>query len=198
MLSSQLKRPAKIKEVILVAGLTLITISFGLNWFFTPKQQEIQTLQAELKQYEDQVESLKKLNQKIQELKKKESLNVQEEAKAAMSEDPRIQMIQRYKKQKYSHVSELFKDIADPFFRSSVKIESMQYQQTTRKEGYLSTKFNIVATGHYSQVLAFIKKLENVSALIALDGVLLNTKGGSEFVSLSLAGTFYQVEDENV
>jgi Tfp pilus assembly protein PilO len=204
MLGTNLKKPAKAREIILATVAMLTSIYFALTNFVQPKAQEAVDLTGQLHELQEKTTSLQKLNDVLREKKR------QAEAEAAKQKrpeeepsepdlDPRVQLIKHNKKQRYVDVSEFLQDVSSRGFRSSVVIDSVKYDPKQMRNGYAETRFNFIIHGDYVKILSFIKKLEGVPALVSIENVNMNVSAGeTQNVAVSLVGVFYQLEEDNV
>ena len=198
MLSNQLKKPATAREIILAIVGMVMMIYLSYNNYYVPKHAQADQLAQSLKELQDKVAGLQKLNTVL--TQKKSQAEQQSTAAPVVSanQDVRVQMFQRSKKQKYENITAFFKELTSPMFRSGVTLDSMKYDASLKRAGYVETKFSFVAHGNFTKVMAFLKKIQDNSALVALDAINFNVASGeSDAVSLSIAGEFYQLEDGN-
>lgn len=198
MLSNQLKKPATAREIILaIVGMVLV-VYLSYNNYYIPKRAEGDGLAQSLKEVQEKITGLKKLNAVLQQKKNQADQQNAVAPTVNESQDVRVQMFQRNKKQKYENITAFFKELTSPLFRSGVTLDSMKYDASQKRAGYVATKFSFVAHGNFTKVMLFLKKIQDNSALVALDAINFSvTNGESDAVSLSIAGEFYQLEDEN-
>lgn len=205
MLGTNLKKPAKAREIILASVAMLTSIYFAMTNFVQPKAMEAAELATQLKGLQEKTASLKQLNDVLRQKKKQAEAEAAAQKKQAVEQvedpslDPRIQLFKQSKRQRYGNVSEFLQEISSRGFRSSVVIDAVKYDPKQVRNGYAETRFNFIIHGDYAKILSFIKKLENVPALISLENVNMNVSAGeTQTVAVSLVGVFYQLEEDNV
>lgn len=198
MLGNQLKKPAKVREIIMAAIAMVFIFVASLQNFVFPKQQEVVELSQQLQTLKDSIEATQKHIQAVKDATAQlATTDTQSTKPDTIAEDPRLKMLKN-KKQKYNGISDFFSDLSGITFRGSVEIDSIKHDPSVDRGGYHAIKFTLLAHGDFQNILSFIKKMENVPALVSLDMVLIDVgKGDQDNISLSLTGTFYQLEDEN-
>lgn len=201
MFGTNLKKPAKPREIVMAGVALVISFVFTTNNFIKPKIQEAAELGSQFKELKDKTSSLQQLNTVLREKKQQAELDAakQQPTQVVETQDPRILLLKNTKRQRYAGVSEFLQDISSVGFRSSVIIDSVKYDPKQMRGGYDETKFIMAFHGDYAKIQSFLKKLESVPALLTLESLSMNIgTGETQNVIVSLTGTFYQLEGDNV
>lgn len=198
MLSSSLKKQATLKESVLMVIMALAMCYLIHSLVYAPKKEATQKIQEQLTKIEDEIKREKIV---IQEMKSKQ-VKVEDETvkqlKSTMAISPVVQMIQKTRTQAFGNISEFIFTISKSEFRSSLSFQSLNHSEEQKNDGYKSTVFHLVVTGQFVRMINFLEKIEDLTALIAIDAVKLSANNTNDLVTLDLTGTFFQMEDDNV
>lgn len=198
MLSSSLKKQATLKESVLMVIMALAMCYLLHSLVYAPKKAATQKIQEQLTKIEDEIKREKIV---IQEMKSKQ-VKVEDETvkqlKSTMAISPVVQMIQKTRTQAFGNISEFIFTISKSEFRSSLSFQSLNHSEEQKNDGYKSTVFHLVVTGQFVRMINFLEKIEDLTALIAIDAVKLSANNTNDLVTLDLTGTFFQMEDDNV
>lgn len=198
MLGNQFKKPAKIREVVLAALVMLALCYLGYNHFFTPLSVRVKDLKTQIALIKSEADSVQKFNDVIRKNQKEQASPFQT-TDSTLIKDPRVQVIQKQKQQRYRLITDFLQDVTTPQFRSALKIESLKYDKTQKLGRYSATNFEMVLNGRFARVLNYIKQLEEVEAVIALKDIEMTVyEKDINSVVLKIKGTFYQIDDDQV
>ena len=199
MLDNQLKKQAQIRESLL-AIIVIIGLCFACYMnLYKPKQIKTADLNKQIKEIVEKKTGIEKLNHALEAKQKLQSLEMQKQEQMAETLDPRILMIKNQQDSDYKDISQFLNQITKPDFKSSISINSLKYDATSKMKGYDQTKFFLVLSGRFANIIEFIDKLEDIPALISLDKIDIKTNpNDANMVNLDLSGTFYQLGNDNV
>lgn len=197
MLGNQLKKPAQMREIILTSFGILAFIYMSVTHFLLPYREQALKLAEEVDKIRSEADAIAKFNDVIRQNQKQQISSGSVQLNIAATKDLRVQLIQRNKKARYRNITDFLEDVTSPFFRSSVSIESLKYDKTVDMSGYSSTRFEVVLSGRFPRVLGFVKKLEQLEALLTIDGIeFISDKSDTFSVTVKLGGTYYQIEND--
>lgn len=198
MFGNQLKKQAQLRESILAIVVIVVLCYAGYSTFYAPKKARVDELKTKIAELTDKAAGLKKLTSTLSDSNKKINEQMQKQAEMHATQDPRIQMIQKYKDPIFKSVSSFLNAITQEEFRRNVSIESLKYDMSVQKKGYSETRFVINAFGKFTNVIEFIQKLEGVPALVTLENINVSIhKKDANMVSIDFTGTFYQLGNDN-
>lgn len=192
MLSSQLRRPAKAREIIMAVVVMLLMFFLSNRHFIAPKQAEATELMTTLTDIQTSIQQKKVENDA---LRQAQAAVQEKEQETIAPQNLSVDLKQSYK---YEDITMFLQTVTQPMFRLSVNIDAIKHDAAVVLAGYKETKFTLIASGDYSKTVGFLKKLEEVSVdthQVGLDTIQINVEKGGENVSLSLAGSFYQLEE---
>ena len=186
--------------LVVMLALVYAIYAFGI----TPKKAKLIDLDKQLEELTKEAETIEAENQAL-----KKTLDEQKQAELAstpvvpvtqvVSKNPRVQILQGKLRSDYTDVSDFLSALTKPEFHLTLEIQSLSYSDPKRENGYISTRFTLIARGSFGTTVDFIEKLENVKALMGIDKINIDVdKTDTRNVTLELIGTFYKLEDENV
>lgn len=193
MLSSQLKRPAKAREIIMAAVIMVFVFFLSNRHFIAPKQAQVAELTTTLGDLNTSIQQKKVENDALRQVQA--AAQQKEQTTTSVPQNLSVDLKQSYK---YGDITTFLQAITQPMFRLSVNIDSIKHDAAVTQGGYRETKFTLMASGDYAKVVGFLKKLEEVSQdthQVGLSTIQILVDKGGENVTLSLAGSFYQLEE---
>lgn len=197
MLSSNLKKPAKVREIVL-ASLALLSLCYlNFTWFFSPKQKEINYYNTQLDKVVKEATSLKKLITVLDNQIKKTQQALDKQVAQQSQNSSENFKFSKYKTKKYKNISDFFQAITHPLFVAGLNITALKYNDTHNHGGFKSNTYTLEVEGRFSRITNLIDRLQNFPALVSIDQMSLKTKANdTSQVTLSLDGTFYQLETD--
>lgn len=198
MFDNQLKRQAKLRETILAGVVMLVlTYAFYVN-LYTPQKKKTEANVTRLTEILEKKAGLEKLIKALQVKYNQVQEEMKRQVRLMATEDPKMQLIKKYRHPVYKNVAEFLNAITQDDFRGTVDITTINYDPSVSKKGYDQTAFLINANGRFANVIEFIEKLEALPALISLDRLKIEvSKKDPTKVTLNLNGTFYRLESEH-
>lgn len=198
MLTNQLKKPAQVRESLLAILVMLAICYMSYINFYSPKKDLATEIFDKVTKIEADIKSVTQLNETLQKKYEEQEKEMKKESKEVASQNQKLQMIQRSVSPEYQNISDFLKAVTHPRFRSKMIIDSFKYDAQRKDKGFASNQFKITASGKFQNVVEFIKKLEEVPALVSLDNLSIKLSDlDTSLVSLDLSGTFYQLEHGN-
>ena len=181
----------------------MTALSFAIHSYaIAPKKEKLIELDKQLEELKKEAETIDKENQELK-VKAEEQKRIERPqpilpATQIVSKNPRVQIIQGKLKPDYDEVSGFLTAITQPDFHLTLEIQSLSYSDPKRENGYISTRFTLIARGPFVTTVDFIEKLEDVKALMGIDKINIDVdKDNARSVTLELIGTFYKLEDDN-
>lgn len=198
MLVNQLKKPAQVRESVLAIIVMLTICYMSYNTFYSPKKKLATELSDKVTKIEAEIKSVTQLNQTLQKKYEEQEVEMKKESKEVASQNQKLQMIQRSMSPEYRNISDFLSAVTHPRFRIKLVIDSFKYDAPKKEKGFTSSVFKITASGKFQNMVEFIRKLEEVPALVSLDNISIKISDkDTSLVFLDLSGTFYQLEQDN-
>lgn len=199
MLSSKLHQPAPKVHVIgaaVFAGFLCFLLYSGQ---YKPKAKRVTELEAEIVEVNQEVKTLEEFNAKVKETRDKHIQEISSQVQKSANDDPRLQLIRKSRAPEFRLFEDFMRRIMNPNFRSSVDVQTLNYQARIEYSGFSETEFEISASGPFANVMSFLSRVEKMPALMTIKDFDLQVgKTDNAFVIVSIKASFYQLEDDNV
>lgn len=198
MLTNQLKKPAQARETVLAVLVMLTLCYMSYITFYSPEKKLATERSEKFNKVQAEIKSVMQLNQTLQKKYEEQEMEIKKESKEMASQNQKLQMIQRSVSPEYRDISDFLKAITHPKFRSKMVIDSFKYDAPRKDKGFTASQFKITASSKFQNVVEFIKKLEEVPALVSLDNLSIKLSDqDTSLVFLDLSGTFYRLEHDS-
>lgn len=199
MIGNQLKKQAKLRESLLAIAVILV-VSYALYAnLYVPNATKVKDLRASLSELVTKGEGVKKLIDALQKRNTEQESEAKKQAQMQAKSDPRVQLLKQYKDPVFANVSEFLNALNQYEFRSGVELNGIKYGADVNLKGYTSTTFSLNVSGRFSNVLEFVRKLEELPVLISLDKITIEVnKTDAKQVIMELGGIYFQLESKNV
>jgi len=198
MISTSLKKQAKLRESVLSIIVMLCFVYALFAYFYTPNSEKADVIKIDLEETVVKKQGLEKLITALKK-KQKEALNetLQDSALEASS-DTRIQLLKKYKDPIFTNVAEFLNAVNQHDFKSGVDLDGVKYGAEIKNNGYSSTAFSLSVTGRFTNIVEFIRRLEDLPILISFDQIKIEVnKTNPKMVVMELGGMYFQLESKN-
>ncbi len=194
MFDNQLKKQAHMRESVLTFVAMLVVCYVGLSMFYQPRAAQNKELTQKIQELEERRTGTKKLIAALQQKIQEKGQEADNQITRAIENDPKMQLLKKSKDAAFQNISDFLNAIARDASKPSLSINSMKYDASQALEGYFVTRFTIHVSGHFGDLVEFIKVIEDKSALSAINKLHLLVDGtDAAKVSLEIEGTFYQL-----
>lgn len=184
-----LKKTANAREMILALLFIVALFSMFLRTFYLPRSEEIQKMKQRIEAMRLEKEALEKFTS---------ALTLQDPGKLEAMEGPpnvRLAILSGTKKPAQKSVPELLETLTSPSFRQGLHIDSLHFSPPAVEKGITKTSFALNAGGAFPRLIPFLEKIDNLEALVSVEGISLNIESaGGTVVSLEISGNFYSIE----
>lgn len=194
MFDNQLKKQAHVRESILTFVAMLVVCYAGLSMFYQPRADKNQELIKQVQELEERKTGTQKLIAALQQKIQEKGQEVDQQIAQVLETDPKVQLLKKSKDATFQNISDFLNAVARDATKPSLSVNSMKYDASQAMDGYVSTRFTINVSGHFGDLVDFIKTIEDKSALSAINKLHLLVDGSdSSKVALEIEGTFYQL-----
>jgi len=199
MLANNLKRPAKKIEIIFAAVFGFALSLLLYTGQYLPKKQQAMRLETDIAAINKEIETLEKFNQTIRENREKQIQEMSSQIQKSAEADPKLQVILKSRAPEFRLFEDFMRQIMSPLFRPSVDVQSFTYEARLEHTGFSETAFSFSASGPYVNVLMFIKRLEQVPALVTVrDFDLKVDRVDTNLVTITVKAAFFELQDDKV
>ena len=194
MFDNQLKKQAHVRESILTFVAMIVVCYAGLSMFYQPRAEKNKELIKQVQEFEDRKTGTKKLIAALQQKIQEKGQEADNQIVQALENDPKVQLLKKSENAAFQNISDFLNAVARDASKPSLSVNSMKYDASQAMDGYLATHFTIHVSGHFGDLVEFIKVIEDKSALSAINKLHLLVDGNdSSKVALEIEGTFYQL-----
>lgn len=190
-----LKEKANPREQLLGFLVIVALFVMFLRVLYFPKREEAQGFRGQIQNLKLEKEALTKFTEALLQAMRKTG---REDQKSPISIPIKLRVLKGELPAVTEETAPLLSLLTSPQFITGITVKSMSDLPPKKEEGYQKSSFFINAQGSFPHVIHYLKKIEQVPALMAIDNVALKTidTRASE-VDLELNGTLFQMKDKN-
>lgn len=194
MAAPKLKKMASPKEVILMAFCLMMLAYMFHRYFYTPLVMNLKEAKKGADVIVGEKQSLKEQMASLEERR----MAKQAQTAVQSSANTRIEILDGRHKPKITNLQAMLETITQPRVKNSVTLISLTAKNAEASDGYRKSSFSLEAAGTFGSIIAFMKNLDELEALLAIESLSLEAdpvaKGN---VNLALAASLYELEDFN-